>query len=986
MTDVRAATAEFLEEYPDLEDRLRTLLDIDENGTWGFDDVPFDSGQFGEIVSRGIVEAHDGEYHIANRDAVRAALEKEHAEDTESSIALPELELPEVDRTAALSVAGALVFVALVRVVFMYGAVFRNGDIVLAGNDPYFYRYWGEELLRRSLSAFDLQALSNLPGRLPNHDVLMIVAVWWTAAALGGTKAAVGQILAWYPVLAGVLSAICVYLVAVRLTDDRRVGLGAVLLLGITPAHAYRTALGFGDHHAFDYVWLALTGYALVVIATEHVRSDDQLDVSRTGLLAAGTLGIGVAAQTTAWRGGPLLMLPIAIYASFRSYLDVRAGRSPLRANSTLLIGLGIGSVLGFLPHVAFGWLETYRWLAPGLLFTGTVGVLVIGETVRRLGLPAKAVLYGEAIVGLVGGSIVWITLPDVAASVVAFYQYLLHYGASNIAETRSMFSGGLGSIFAPVLFFGFVLFLAVPYMTWGAYRAYEGSNEWLAATAYVWFFFVLSIIQIRFTGQLAMFAAPFAGLGFVHLAAKVDVARSPVVFETNKSSTPQRNERDTARSFTLPSRQQGTSLLLLFLLVGSAGAVQTPIKMSQIAIDDSTYQTATWIDGYAERQGIEYPQNYVLSQWSHNRVYNYFVSGQSRSYSYAQSNYGDFLTSTQPEQWYERLSQKPTGFVVVRSRSGNFSDASVQSRLWNRWGGRGSGVAGVGHYRAIYADDTQKVYELVPGAILVGRATPGESSVVNTKVDAGSGSHTYEREVTATANGWYAVRVPYSGSYQVPGGTQHVSESAVRGGGFTSEVGREARWPLDASRGDVAFDTVGGHHGYINGAMWQELNGSTVLSFDGNDSVTVPQATTLSGDNHFAVSVTFRTKTGTDYGNDVKFPRLVGTAPAAAFRNSSGYQIALARGRLFATIGNGDTTVRLEGPRVDDDRWHTATLVRNGSTVRLLLDGETVQEQRYSGTVPNHTRFAIGSTTDGRAGYVGDIRNATFHDLPDSA
>ncbi|MFC7041717.1 hypothetical protein [Halonotius sp. GCM10025705] len=73
MTDVRSATAELLEAHPELEDDLRTLLTIDQNGPWTFDDVPLDSGLFGEVVAAGIVDSIDDTYRLRDPDAVRAA-------------------------------------------------------------------------------------------------------------------------------------------------------------------------------------------------------------------------------------------------------------------------------------------------------------------------------------------------------------------------------------------------------------------------------------------------------------------------------------------------------------------------------------------------------------------------------------------------------------------------------------------------------------------------------------------------------------------------------------------------------------------------------------------------------------------------------------------------------------------------------------------------------------------------------------------------
>ncbi|QGN07398.1 hypothetical protein Hrd1104_08820 [Halorhabdus sp. CBA1104] len=273
MADVREATDSLLEEKPYLADSFRELVELDEKEPWSFDDTSLDSGDFGEIVSRGIVTEGDNGYRLADRDAVLAVLDgTEPPESTDESQlggwSFP-FQVPSVDRRTAAVLCGALLVVAFARIGLAYGSVFRNGDVVLAGNDPYGYLYWVEELLRTS-SAFDFGAFSELPTRGYTRDTLTVVVLWWASALVGGAPDVAGRILAWYPPLVGVGSAFLVYLLSVRLTADRRIGIAAVLLLAITPAHAFRTMLGFADHHAFDYLWLSLTAYGLVVLAIQR--------------------------------------------------------------------------------------------------------------------------------------------------------------------------------------------------------------------------------------------------------------------------------------------------------------------------------------------------------------------------------------------------------------------------------------------------------------------------------------------------------------------------------------------------------------------------------------------------------------------------------------------------------------------------------------------------------------------------------------------
>ncbi|MFC6754958.1 hypothetical protein, partial [Halorubrum tibetense] len=59
MADPYAATRELLADRPEIADALESLLDADATGPWTFEDVDIDSGTFGELVSRGVVERTD---------------------------------------------------------------------------------------------------------------------------------------------------------------------------------------------------------------------------------------------------------------------------------------------------------------------------------------------------------------------------------------------------------------------------------------------------------------------------------------------------------------------------------------------------------------------------------------------------------------------------------------------------------------------------------------------------------------------------------------------------------------------------------------------------------------------------------------------------------------------------------------------------------------------------------------------------------------
>ncbi|WP_262180218.1 STT3 domain-containing protein [Haloarcula laminariae] len=778
MDDVREATDDLLADRPDIESALEEILDIDENGPWTYDDVSIDSGTFGEIVSRNIVEKKGDSYRVADRSAVQAALNDEtiESESDTSSFDLSSIRLPEIGKRNALIVASALAFVALVRIVFMWSSVFRGSDIVLAGNDPYFYRYWVDTLLASDLQAFDIGSLTQLPDGVANDDVLLIVSLWWVGSLLGSGQIASGLVVAWYPVIVATVTSAIVYLLATRLTRDRRIGIASVLILAVTPAHAYRTALGFGDHHAFDFLVLAFVVFTM----TELVRIGDSQPSHRWAQpLTALGLGLGLTAQAAAWRGGPILLLPIAICVPALAIGAVRADRSPAEVTIWLLGSIAIGSLLTYSLHALLGWMGLYRGITPLLLLIGAVGSVGSAELWHRRGRSARE-LTAVTTAAVLGGTIsVWYLLPELRPAVLTFRQFLSQSGT--VAETSSIFSGQLGSIIGPVFVYGFFFFLALPHLAWFSWRAVqEYQPQWLVTCIFALSISVLTINQIRFAGEGSVFISIFAGMGLVHIAGTIESAR-PIDFSDRASVSVQ-----------IPEKKTVSILVALFLLVASMGLVQTPVKMSQITTGEDTYETAVWIDQYATEKGIEYPENYVLTEWDKSRIYNYFVNGESRSYSFSTVYYSELIQSENPDAWVEQSTIDGSGqelfmvrgFVVTENTS-RFAQEPGFQILHNRHGSRQGDSPGTQYFRAVYIskDSSIKVFEVVPGTRIVGQAEPESSINISTSVSIEGREFAYNRTVSAGPSGGFSVIVPYTGQYRVGNQSLNVTEKMVVNG-----------------------------------------------------------------------------------------------------------------------------------------------------------------------------------------------------------
>lgn len=767
MTDGRRVT-ELLEDRPDFEDALDEVHEVDANHeTWTFDDIPVDSGTFGQLVSEGVVEKVDGEYRLANPDAVRAALSGESAPseptptdgtgDTELSI-----ELPTVDWRGVGLLVAALSFVVAVRLA-PFGSVFRDGAIVLSGNDPYYYLYWVEQTLADG--TIGALPIGEVPEGISHGEPFLVASLAWLSGFLGGDSELA---LALYPVLSALISALMLYVIAIRITRDRRVALSTLALYAVIPAHAFRTSLGFADHHAFDYIWLTLTALALVVLLT-----GERDPTAPTGWLAGLGLAIGIAGQVLAWENGLLLVVPVAGVVVFAVLADARAERSPLLANAPLLAGLGLAAVGIYAIHDSTSWYATAVAVAPALLVAGSLAVVAVGELAFRLGRDVRELAAFEIVTGV--ASLVAFTefFPDLWSELQGGLDTL--FEARNIAEVQPLFSGdSLGFL----LLIGVIFVVALSMLGWASVRLVRADDEWLVPVVYGWYFLGLSLVQVRFVGELSAFTALFAGLGFVWLASWVDLTSVPGPVDGTdwRDWWPGRPDSSTV-----------ASVFVLFLLVGGLSTVQSGVKMQQVTIEDDTYETASFLAEYADERGwANQSESYVFSDWGRNRVYNYFVNGDSQSYGYAQSNYREFIAQSNATNATPTVSGRAR-FVVTESF--DVESPAMGVRLHEHYGSRYNNVAGLSRYRAIYATESgeRKAFLVVPGATLTGTATANATVSLSTDVAIPNDEFRYERQVETNADGSFSIGVAYPGTYELTTEEEtliiEVSEGAVING-----------------------------------------------------------------------------------------------------------------------------------------------------------------------------------------------------------
>jgi asparagine N-glycosylation enzyme membrane subunit Stt3 len=666
-----------------------------------------------------------------------------------------------------VALGGALAVLVAIRLI-PFDSVFRGADVVLLSNDPYAYVY----LVERVLTAGGIRA--GLVVNWPAEPLLV-----WTLAIfsflLGGVEQ-VDLVLAWYPVVTALVSGVLVFVLARTLTDDVRIGLTAVVLLAVTPLHVSRTALGFGDHHAFDYMWLALTATALTWLV---VRTDAE---RRRRWQIGGVLGFAVAGQALAWQASPLLLVPTAGAVGFASLVVVRT-ETPVRTLAPVVAGFGLAAVLVQLVHQTLAWQNAFVAGTPALLFVGGLVVLGLLAGVDRADRSWPTLLGAELGVVTLCIALLWFAVPGFVGVAVTqvdgFTAYVERLQTSGIGETASL-TETFGPILGPLVLLGFSPFLGLPATVWGVVRGWrEREPAWVVLAVYVLWFLALAFVQRRWAVQLGLFLSVFAAVGFVAFAHWLALVLPPVPFRDEPP--------DDQETIEPPDRQRIALLGGLGAVGLGGGTLYSGYILSRLAIDDAAYAAAAWIRDYAEERDWSYPRNYVLAAWGRARMFNYLVNGESQSYGYARRNYEDFVFGGDPDEWYERFEGR-VGFVVTRPRSGA-AFRNNQARLHDNDGSAGDGVSGVGHYRAMWesAGGEVKVFTLVPGATVAGTG-PAETTLelsTTATLDGTGRTVQYRRRVETDADGAFSVTLAQPGEYTFADRdvTVTVEDTAVREG-----------------------------------------------------------------------------------------------------------------------------------------------------------------------------------------------------------
>jgi len=301
-------------------------------------------------------------------------------------------------------------------------------------------------------------------------------------------------------------------------------------------------------------------------------------------------------------------------------------------------------------------------------------------------------------------------------------------------------------------------------------WRVYDRRDvlDWVVVTTYAWFFLALSLIQVRFAGELAPFVSIFAGYGVVWLARRAieAVSRRTQGVASIADSLPVLG--------STPSARVAVVVVVLLVPVFAVGATTTTTVMNSPIYTEDVSETAAFLADHSAGAGADVNGAYVLSRWPHNRLYNYFVSGSSFSFNYSQETYRLFGVDTRAEDAYE-FTHEGVDYLVLDHRQHfpnitNARENNLGLRLARTGGSATPEWAGTGHYRLLYVspNTTHSVYEPVTGAVLTGSAPPNATVLAGTNVTVPNADFIYTRPTEASADGEFSLRVSYSGPYLV--------------------------------------------------------------------------------------------------------------------------------------------------------------------------------------------------------------------------
>ncbi len=188
--------------------------------------------------------------------------------------------------------------------------------------------------------------------------------------------------------------------------------------------------------------------------------------------------------------------------------------------------------------------------------------------------------------------------------------------------------------------------------------------------------------------------------------------------------------------------------------------------------------------------------------------------------------------------------------------------------------------------------------------------------------------------------------------------------------------VGLANNYTMDTDMGDA----VSFHNGTYNGASFSSDAGRNHISFDGvDDFATITDTANLAGD-QWTISAWI--KTSVTSGRQEFFSQWYDPSnnPSIGIGTTDGVLKAYYRGHNTGAVG------QLTGPNIANGEWRHISYVKDGTAVKLYVDGSLVASSAFSGTIDSTSDIFLGVWDGSIRGYAkdhyftGGMDNLMFH------
>jgi dolichyl-diphosphooligosaccharide--protein glycosyltransferase len=726
-----------------------------------------------------------------------------------------------------------LFVVAIVFRILSWHSVFQQGGVYPQGNDAYYHLRRIQYSVEHFPSVLSFDPLINFPQG--GEPIWPATFDWLIAALLRpwpgiGTPATLERVAVWIPPLVGAATVVLVYAIGVRFFS-RRVGVLAGALLAVLPAHVIYSRLGALDHHVAVAAMMALMlAAALALLRATSAGAEAAAPAGAPpGLDGAASAWSGAAGGSggdgRAWNGmtrslwlgiamgfAVLLWPGSLLHVGLLQILLVLGllGVSSAERASAWALRFGVVHATAGLVVTPFAWGREWQvWGAmspvvltsfqPLYFFAAALCFFVVGTVWSRgwaSGSRATRALSAAA-VGAVVLALAFLFVPDLAASIGdALDWFSKQEGFQSVVNESVPLFAGLRGVRRAAAFLGWLVF-AVPPMLLYLAVVYRRRPDVLLLAGWGAGLFAATLVQWRFMNA---FAVPYALLVALTLddlgrrwlgageEARADRLRTGVALGVLALAL-----LPSFRSYAQHLDNWGRSL---------RGAETVPVGQQRHA--RRVVDAARALRALSPSPDVEAYS--VLGPWGDGHILKY-VAGRP----VVQDNFGDdaapenfqraeaYFSARSEEEALEVVAPLATRYVLVRStgsgQSAGYARDSLFQRLYRRRGtaGRRPPVEPLHHHRLVYQSEplgpgeTEPyclIFEIVPGAEIVGRAEPGATVTARLSIEPRRGpGFVYEARAVADAAGTWSVRVPYS-SEPSSGEVRTGAHYGIRSGG----------------------------------------------------------------------------------------------------------------------------------------------------------------------------------------------------------